>query len=320
MGSGLYGDVEYFECMISCLRENSNEADPIEASERRATYHPGSPATVDAHARHSSSLGSLNRRHTSPEKGEVGSTIVEQIKPPPDVGGIVCDEVGEGAAFQEPIRDISVLLAQGWQGDLIVLATDGLTDNINEKDFADVVPMIVMSSVFDDIEVSKLDIWRETRLPSKEDMAEIITLGEDDRIVDIDCQVACRRLGKYTEWVTQFAVDKEKEYFALESRHVALTKEIFEYPEVERKAQQEVRKSELDSLKESLDVLVSERNSNRQDSKTDDAMLIVMRAYNNRAIHEDEAFRQHTMARNRFGPGTLGPDGEPRGRLSSMSV
>jgi len=187
--------------------------------------------------------------------------------------------IGEGAVLGEvPVGPVKSEI--DCTGDLVVLCTDGLTDNVHAEDFRAVIPLIIQSGVFDEEHYRHLPPWDQSGLPALQDIASLIEDSECSIIRTLPCEVACQRLYNYVAWVTLNSMLQETEFFKIEAKLHDLHRQVNEFPEQERREALQERSSQIDELKQAMESLIARRNANRQETKTDDCMIIVMRAYN----------------------------------------
>jgi len=260
MGSGLFGEVETFEDIVEC------ELNPV-------PYTRSCSTETRRHTTHADMWDSTERESTSFEN-KTSPNLTEALR-----------QSTQGTDVHDPRSRAAAWVATGEapslppvMGDLIILTTDGLTDNIRADDFVVVVPLIVRSCFFDGPDSP----WTNPALPTFSELERLTSahVGELDDIATINCEVASHRLFNYVQWVSTKTKEKESEYYAVEAQLQVLTRRISATPEAERKAVLATLQEEIDKLRKELDRLVEERNAVKQECKTDDCMIIAMRAYN----------------------------------------
>jgi hypothetical protein len=145
--------------------------------------------------------------------------------------------------------------------ELVILATDGFTDNISHEELDRLVPLVVCARIFDTIVQSDCDIVvaNSPSQPTWEYLRRIAVELDDFSVVE--CEVAARRLFNYVEWVTRAHHRQEQEYYlkCLQLRAAGPGSPIG--IELDREVSQ----------------LMAERKASRKVVKTDDAMIVVMR-------------------------------------------
>eukprot|EP00048_Salpingoeca_helianthica_P003412 m.67139 g.67139 ORF g.67139 m.67139 type:complete len:377 (-) comp12691_c0_seq2:40-1170(-) len=147
--------------------------------------------------------------------------------------------------------------------EFVVLATDGLTDNILHEDFDRVVPLIMAAQLFDSIVAFDCEyILKEPPEAPTYAFLRKLTSGHVDPPGDITCEAAARRLFNYVEWVTRIYHRQEEAYYGLCLR---------------------VREAHDDGTRASLQAevtrMAADRKARKKVCKTDDAMIIVLRPF-----------------------------------------
>lgn len=106
--------------------------------------------------------------------------------------------------------------------DLLVLATDGLSDNIFTQQLDTIIPSIVRARIFDGVPVNVCDCVHgcDARLPGMADLLEIIGAGPSsmDALHTVAPEVAALRLTNYLQWVTRSIHAQEQDYYSTRKR------------------------------------------------------------------------------------------------------
>lgn len=125
-----------------------------------------------------------------------------------DPGGSICSSQPNDPDIQKP----SVFSKPVHHQDFIILASDGLIDNIQEGQAEKIIPLIIFSPVFDKdlAELVKMKKpWLDQNpdsLPSKEDLKDFIG-GIDKLDRNVDNEVVAKRLNKYIKMITSEATE-----------------------------------------------------------------------------------------------------------------
>jgi hypothetical protein len=153
--------------------------------------------------------------------------------------------------------------------EFIILATDGLTDNINLPELDRIVPLLMRASLFDVIVPFDCDdlLKEEPQKPTYSSLL-LLTKGNLDALSDVSCQTAARRLFHYLEWVTRLHFNMEERYY-----------------KASRKVREEQDAALLHALEEEVKGIAAERKRIKKVVKTDDAMIIVMRPFHTNNVH-----------------------------------
>ena len=180
-----------------------------------------------------------------------------------DSGG----QIQAGAGIVDP-KKISEFSLKVRRGDIIILASDGLTDNVTS---VELISTIVRKSFFD----KKIQFTRDHRLlPSQEELSRYT----DSPTISPDQVVT--RLKNYVEWVTRYKRNFESDGYKTEAEREQLIKEngkelsSFE-PNKELDFQElKILKKfyELKRLERALDVIKEVQDS--KCGKTDDVMIM----------------------------------------------
>lgn len=147
--------------------------------------------------------------------------------------------------------------------DLVILATDGLTDNVLVEDFERLIPLVMSAHLFN----SKVPFDCEPLKHNPPEMPSIPYLrrlvgGNCDRMIEISCEAGAQRLFYYVEWVTRGYRAQEEKYYSL-CLQMKTTKD------------DEARKL----LETQVAHMAAERKLQKKSCKTDDAMIIVMHPF-----------------------------------------
>lgn len=185
-----------------------------------------------------------------------------------DTGGqlTMCIGVdGEIWNFSEPVD----------QGDLILLATDGLTDNVHATELAAVIPLILRAKAFDTMvaEACPFVLGEEAHLPGQFELEQLFT--DLDDFADVTCEAAAVRLSHYVQWITRPLYDQEQDYYdalAIFETCMAAANSEGRNPDEDPAVQ---------AATERMRVLEKTRKAGIA-GKTDDAMVVVMRPFHSR--------------------------------------
>lgn len=184
---------------------------------------------------------------------------------------------GEVSCFEKKVKD----------NDLVIVASDGLLDNIDEKEIGNQIPLIIRNSIFDN-EIEEDCPWTKKENPHRVTTSELKGLGEKplEELSSITPEVASKRLENYLMWVTKKQrVEKIGERFkkeekeALEKIDKERDEKLNEIEEGDDKADKQIAINEEYSEKK---VKVKADFKSRwakfaEASKTDDTLFMVMR-------------------------------------------
>ncbi len=147
--------------------------------------------------------------------------------------------------------------------EFVVLATDGLTDNVSQDEYDRIIPLLMSARAFDapmlfDCEI----ITREP--PERPTLAFLRGLvgSNVDPADAITCEAAARRLFNYVEWVTRSYYRQEEVYYTL---MIQL-----------KQASDDATRA---ALQEDVTRMSAARKASKKVCKTDDAMIIVMKPF-----------------------------------------
>eukprot|EP00042_Codosiga_hollandica_P027387 m.136181 g.136181 ORF g.136181 m.136181 type:complete len:390 (-) comp52469_c0_seq1:259-1428(-) len=127
------------------------------------------------------------------------------------------DTGGQLTLCQGILGEISYFSRKVQPQDFILLATDGLTDNIDTGDFHAIIPFIMASPAFDVIPAVRCEsVWLKlnAHLPTLAELRKLFDTPADD-LSDVSCVQAVLRLTNYQKWVTIEATEEENAYFLL---------------------------------------------------------------------------------------------------------
>jgi serine/threonine protein phosphatase PrpC len=226
-----------------------------------------------------------------------------------DTGGQICMGgmmSGEPYSFCERVQ----------AGDLVILTTDGLTDNVTD---CDVLPFVISHTWFDTLirDAPLVCPWLEKgtlhqskragkvdasdgargeeevvpRLPSVQELREFIEQQEGgsehtmEAITSITAAVASQRLFNYLGWVTRYAFEQEENYFGIQSEYNDLMRNHFE---AEAKAKAEGAEGRLplpeEAHKYEAEMKKMEKAKRRLPCKTDDVIIVAMRPFHSQPV------------------------------------
>lgn len=196
---------------------------------------------------------------------------------------------GVAATFKKPINKFNI----------IILATDGLTDNIHRAELEKILFFVVTSPAFNLPVTAELP-GKGAALPKYSELSAMFGLTRAEPANMLSCEMVCRRIKHYIGWVTEALYEQEQHFYGLE---VALKKASAEKDgaarlEIVRSALREAQNNAAmsavpvpalptavsDDGKELLGVLegymaslYKERKRNHKAGKTDDAMVVVLK-------------------------------------------
>jgi hypothetical protein len=127
---------------------------------------------------------------------------------PKDSGGEMMMSIGVQGSVTAFARTVT-------PRDLIVLATDGLTDNVLRSDMGRILPLIICSSLFQ-TPTEKQYPARYSRLPTYKDIAALCHGFTMQSLLQVSPANAVRRITNYLRWVTRSLYKQEQQYYALE--------------------------------------------------------------------------------------------------------
>lgn len=147
--------------------------------------------------------------------------------------------------------------------ELIILTTDGFTDNVSPAEMDQVVPLVIKAQIFDSIVPGECGIVSgdHPEQPGAEYL-RALTRGRTDDLRSVSCETAARRLFNYVEWVTRTHHREEQEYYELCLRLRAAH-----------------GTEGASALQEQVSGLMASRKASRKVVKTDDAMIVVLRPF-----------------------------------------
>jgi exfoliative toxin A/B len=196
--------------------------------------------------------------------------------------------------------------------DLVVLTTDGLTDNVAD---ASVLPFVIGHTWFDTLEKDvslqcpwlakgSLEFKKRDRkqggevkntsagsidsvphLPSVEELREFIAsqAGAEkyrlEELTFVSAATASQRLFNYLGWVTRNAFDQEESYFGVQSEYNELMKTHLEAEHAARAAGEEQPPLPAEAQKYRAEMKKQEKAKRRLPCKTDDVIIVTMRPF-----------------------------------------
>lgn len=194
-------------------------------------------------------------------------SLAEQLNPvhrkhPKDTGGQLTMCIGIDGPVWVFSREVT-------SDELIILSTDGLTDNVHLPELDRIIPLLISARVFDTIvpfACEELAI----RKPSLAYLREVTKALGVEPLTTVSCRMASVRLFNYVEWVTRDFFTKEEVYYDLCLQMNKLQREP-STPDTER---------ELGELRTQAETMSAQRKQVAQTAKTDDAMMLVLRPFN----------------------------------------
>ncbi len=174
---------------------------------------------------------------------------------------------GEVWTFSEPVG----------VNDLVILTTDGLTDNVSAHELPVTIPLIVRARFFDVTPTAgcQTTMGPEAHLPTLAEITELV--GDNlDELASITCFQAAQRLLNYIVWVTKRMHDQEEQFYAAELRR----------RELAAAATPEARQ-EMETVTQLLGELRVKRKLGTA-GKTDDAIVMVMEPFHRHASSQQK--------------------------------
>ncbi len=201
--------------------------------------------------------------HAESGEAKLLTHVFRRGKNPKDTGGqiIMCIGInGEVWSFSEPVTKDS----------LVILATDGFTDNVNMAEVSTLVPLIIRSSFFDVVQETGCSVvfGPKAHLPTTRELEKIVGATLEP-LRSVTCPAAVTRLSNYVRWITEWLYQQEQEYYATLKHHVTLSGVPTPTDEEkEKKEELELHMKDLHSLRKLGSA-----------GKTDDAMMLVFRPF-----------------------------------------
>eukprot|EP00656_Telonema_subtile_P016456 TRINITY_DN18696_c0_g1_i2.p1 TRINITY_DN18696_c0_g1~~TRINITY_DN18696_c0_g1_i2.p1 ORF type:complete len:446 (+),score=87.65 TRINITY_DN18696_c0_g1_i2:242-1579(+) len=167
------------------------------------------------------------------------------------------------------------------QNTLVLLATDGLTDNLVG---VNIVPLIVSLSFFDECRVPG---WSQPHLPDEQALRGAVEGSGTvvQQLADVSCRDAVIRLSNYVEWVTAQRAMHELQYFQVELQYHELIRQRSRSDEgmmhgAPTSSHCQQRVGDVERLGAELKRLQALKAERVTVGKTDDAMLVAITPYN----------------------------------------
>eukprot|EP00730_Choanoeca_flexa_P002209 TRINITY_DN10952_c0_g1_i3.p1 TRINITY_DN10952_c0_g1~~TRINITY_DN10952_c0_g1_i3.p1 ORF type:complete len:409 (+),score=56.98 TRINITY_DN10952_c0_g1_i3:117-1343(+) len=152
-------------------------------------------------------------------------------------------------------------------GSLVLLTTDGLTDNVDRRDFDVLLLLIVESTFFQEPVPDPICLKYPTRLPDYEELFNLTRKSKREELPKVSCQDAARRLGHYVQWVTRALNANEDRFYKLSH----------EYEQYRKQGKTDCSRAQ--ALEHELEKLVVERQHSKLAGKTDDCLFCVLKPY-----------------------------------------
>jgi hypothetical protein len=152
-------------------------------------------------------------------------------------------------------------------GTLVILTTDGFTDNVHRGDLESIVPLLVESTFFQEPVPSAVTLKHPCRLPDYEELFNLVRAAPRSELVSVTCHEATQRLGNYVQWVTSSLKAQEERFYTLST----------ELDELRAKGQGDGSRAQ--ALDHQVEQLIQERSHRKLAGKTDDCLLCVMKPY-----------------------------------------
>ncbi len=159
---------------------------------------------------------------------------------------------------------VEVFTAPVTRDDLIILATDGLTDNLLEAELPALLPLIATAHFFDASPAAPCPttLLAPARLPTVDDVRDAVASAGFDDMLAVAPHTVAQRLVNYVLWVTAVARALERDFYELELRRTALPPDDPGLPAIEE---------ELAALTKRR-----RRTPGAVVGKTDDVMILAM--------------------------------------------
>ena len=157
--------------------------------------------------------------------------------------------------------------------EMVILSTDGLTDNLYLPELDRIVPLLICARLFDDTVKFECDeVQEHQRKPALAYLLSIVKVDGLDALVQVTCHKAAVRLFNYVEWVTRSFFKQEELYYENCLQMNALqTSPDRESAEVQR---------EVETLKAETESMAAQRRATAKAAKTDDAMIVAIKPFN----------------------------------------
>ena len=180
---------------------------------------------------------------------------------PRDTGGQIIMAMGVHGRVVPLLRTVV-------PGSLVILTTDGFTDNVLRRELDQIVPLIVESTFFQNPVPEGVSLRHASRLPDYEELFDLVRSVPHDSLIKVSVENATRRLSHYIAWVTSQLFRQEQEFYKLSIRH-------------QRYQAQggEAATAEAAALEAHLSTLCEQRKHSPLAGKTDDCILLVMKPY-----------------------------------------
>ncbi len=190
------------------------------------------------------------------------NTVVRRNGSARDTGGQIT--MGQGI-----LGTVCTFTAAVHETGFVLLATDGLTDNVNEEDSSAIIPLIMSSPYFDSIPARPCETLSQPtpHLPSLVELAHALDGGPQPQALDtVSCATAAQRLVNYIDWITQPIQRAENQYYQamLQEADLSQLKQTLEI--------QMTREALVTSMRE----LEAARKAGHA-GKTDDCMIVVFK-------------------------------------------
>ncbi|EGD81752.1 hypothetical protein PTSG_02464 [Salpingoeca rosetta] len=125
-----------------------------------------------------------------------------------DTGGqlTMCMGVhGDINTFSEPLTEQSI----------VILTTDGFTDNILQSDFSNIIDVILRAPYFDDDPAMRTSVDSDlSRLPDLRELRQLV--GRLESLDSVPCRSMVVRVSNYLKWVTRALHAREQDFYALQ--------------------------------------------------------------------------------------------------------
>ena len=153
--------------------------------------------------------------------------------------------------------------------DLVVLASDGLTDNMDPAAQCEIVSLVLRAALFNAVPDTYCEatVGPAPHLPSYAELERAVVVQAVDDLAGVSVATAARRLTNYVKWVTRNVYELEQTYFGQQWR----LQEIMRLKPADRG----VFDHEAQTIKDLLRTMEASRGEVKA-GKSDDCMVVVL--------------------------------------------
>jgi hypothetical protein len=151
--------------------------------------------------------------------------------------------------------------------DLVILASDGLTDNIVPGELCVIVPFLICCTYFDNDtgSYSEPTMGASPHLPTFDELDRITASTKPQDLRDVTAEVAARRLTNYLHWVTRSVHELEQTYYSQKFRLKQLHKCVDDEDVVAEIRRTDALLMQMEASKKAMTA-----------GKTDDCLIVVL--------------------------------------------